>query len=60
MIATLGLEGERLTITGQFRPGDIRYAVADIAAAQTALGWTPRITLDDGIGALVEWAREAT
>lgn len=59
MIATLGLEGERLAITGEFRPGDVRYAVADIAAAQTALGWTPRKTLDDGIRALVAWARDA-
>jgi dTDP-L-rhamnose 4-epimerase len=60
MIAKLGLEGERLTISGQFRPGDIRYAVADIAAAQAALEWAPRIPLNEGIGALVEWAREAT
>lgn len=59
MIAKLGLEGDRLTITGQFRPGDVRYAVADITAAQAALGWAPEISLDHGIGALVDWARGA-
>lgn len=58
MIATLGLEGDRLQVTGQFRPGDIRYAVADISAAHAALGWTPQVTLAEGIGTLVAWARE--
>lgn len=60
MITTLGIEGERLTITGQFRSGDIRHGVANIEAAQTALGWTPRIKLDEGIGALVAWARDVS
>jgi dTDP-L-rhamnose 4-epimerase len=60
MIAVLGLEGERITITGQFRPGDIRYAVADISAAKTALGWAPRVNLSDGIRELVEWARKSS
>ncbi|MBI1293207.1 NAD-dependent epimerase/dehydratase family protein [bacterium] len=59
MIAALGLEGGRITITGQFRPGDIRYAVADISAAKTALGWAPQVNLSDGIRALVEWARKS-
>lgn len=58
MIQTLGVEDDRLQITGQFRPGDIRHAVADISAAEMTLGWTPHVTMRDGIGALVAWARD--
>ncbi|NIJ41641.1 dTDP-L-rhamnose 4-epimerase [Parvibaculum indicum] len=58
MIAELGLDKDRLKISGQFRPGDIRFAVADISAAERVLGWTPKVSLSDGIGALVNWARE--
>lgn len=58
MIDTLGLDSERLTITGQFRPGDVRSAVADISTAERVLGWTPQVSLRDGISALVNWARE--
>lgn len=58
MIDVLGLNGECLAITGQFRPGDIRFAVADISAAERALGWTPEVSLKDGLAALVAWARE--
>lgn len=58
MIEALGLFGEHLTISGQFRPGDVRFAVADISAAERVLGWTPKVSLSDGIGALVNWARE--
>ena len=58
MIDALGLNGECLAITGQFRPGDIRFAVADISAAERALGWTPKVSLKDGLATLVAWARE--
>lgn len=60
IIAELGLEGEPLKVTGQFRPGDIRHAVADISAAKTVLGWTPQVSLRDGIAELVDWARKTT
>jgi len=58
MINALGLDGERLTISGQFRPGDVRHAVADIALAKHALNWAPNITLNEGITSLVSWAQE--
>ncbi|MEG3089309.1 NAD-dependent epimerase/dehydratase family protein [Sphingomonas sp. PB4P5] len=57
MIDALGLSGNLITVTGQYRPGDVRFAVADISAAERVLGWTPQIGLGDGIRALVEWAR---
>ena len=60
MLETLGLDPGRLTITGQFRPGDIRHAVADISAASAQLGWSPQVGLRDGIGTLIDWARLST
>ena len=57
IIEIMGLEGPRTRITGQFRAGDIRYAVADISDAKKLLGWGPKVDLYQGIAELVEWAR---
>lgn len=59
MICKLGIEGDRFIVTGQFRPGDVRSAVANISTAKETLGWAPQITLSEGISELVSWAREA-
>ena len=56
MIDALSLDRKRFKVSGQFRPGDVRFAVADISAAERLLGWTPQISLSDGIRALIEWA----
>lgn len=56
MVEELGLGEDRITITGAFRPGDIRFAVADISAAVRLLGWRPQVSLRDGIRSLVDWA----
>ncbi|MFN3211443.1 MAG: NAD-dependent epimerase/dehydratase family protein, partial [Roseovarius sp.] len=58
MLQMFGRPGDDLTITGQFRPGDIRHAVADISAARKALDWSPRVTLRDGLQRLVDWSRQ--
>jgi dTDP-L-rhamnose 4-epimerase len=42
-------------VTGKFRAGDIRHCFANIARAQTLLGFTPEISFEDGIAELVEW-----
>jgi dTDP-L-rhamnose 4-epimerase len=44
-------------ITGDFRVGDIRHAVADIRRAEALLGWRPHVDFATGAAALVEWAR---
>jgi dTDP-L-rhamnose 4-epimerase len=48
----------RYRITGAYRPGDIRYAVADITRAQAALGWSPDTTLQQGLDTLVRWSQD--
>lgn len=35
------------------RPGELRYSIADISAAEKALGYAPRRTLADGLPAIV-------
>ncbi len=58
LLGLLGAPQDRYTITGAYRPGDIRYAVADITRARDALDWRPSKTLDQGLEALVAWSRE--
>lgn len=41
------------------QPGDMRCSAADIGKAQSLLGWTPRITLEDGIQQTLDWARNS-
>ena len=60
LISILGLDDDRIRISGKFRPGDIRHAVADISAARDALSWGPKVTLDEGLASLVQWARAST
>ena len=51
-----GKEGYR--ISGNFRAGDVRYAVADIALARDVLGWQPRTPFATGLQRFVDWAKE--
>lgn len=52
----LGRQGDVFRISGDFRVGDIRHAVADIRRARAELGWAPRMSFPDGLRALVNWA----
>lgn len=60
MLRVLGLPGDRVRVSGDYRPGDIRYAVADVSRAQDVLGWHARTSVDAGIEALLEWTRAST
>lgn len=51
----LGREGIEPEITGKYRVGDIRHCFADVARAEEALGFRPRVALDEGMGELAEW-----
>lgn len=44
-------------ILQQSRFGDIRHCFADISKAQALLGFEPSITLEEGLGELVDWIR---
>ncbi len=40
------------------RVGDVRDSQADIAKAEDVLGYTPRVSLEDGLRATLAWCRE--
>jgi dTDP-L-rhamnose 4-epimerase len=47
-------------ICGKYRVGDIRHCFADISLARRALGYQPRVTLEDGLFELAEWLASQT
>lgn len=44
-------------VFGPPRQGDLRFSEADILLAERALGYRPRIDLQEGLGITVEWFR---
>lgn len=48
----------RVERKGQFRMGDIRHCLADIAAARRDLGFAPRLRRRQGLADLAAWLRE--
>ncbi|MEX2574539.1 MAG: SDR family NAD(P)-dependent oxidoreductase [Balneolaceae bacterium] len=42
-------------ITGKYRAGDIRHCFGDISKAESVLGYTPRISLEEGMKELLDW-----
>ena len=42
-------------ITGKYRVGDIRHCFADVALARSMLGYTPEVSLEDGVLELADW-----
>jgi dTDP-L-rhamnose 4-epimerase len=57
LLQALDAPSDRLRISGDFRAGDVRYAVADILRAKERLAWQPRVSLEDGLRQLASWAR---
>lgn len=47
-----------ITISGNYRLGDIRHNYADISLARRLLGFEPRWSFSNGIGAFVKWVNE--
>ncbi|HEX5709297.1 MAG TPA: SDR family oxidoreductase [Pyrinomonadaceae bacterium] len=41
------------------RKGDVRHSRADTSAARAAFGFSPEVTLEDGLGEYMAWARTA-
>ncbi|MEM9572653.1 MAG: NAD-dependent epimerase/dehydratase family protein [Pseudomonadota bacterium] len=46
-------------VSGAFRPGDVRNAVANIDKAKQQLGWAPKVELEQGLSHLANWAKES-
>ncbi|UWF78175.1 NAD-dependent epimerase/dehydratase family protein [Microbacterium neungamense] len=44
-----------VTISGQYRLGDIRHNVADTTALREVLGFTPATTFEEGVMRFAEW-----
>ncbi|WP_254185219.1 NAD-dependent epimerase/dehydratase family protein [Nocardioides panacis] len=42
-------------VTGQFRDGDVRHASCLVDATREELGWTPQVTMAEGVALLQEW-----
>ncbi len=55
--AATGFDGEVVWDTIPKRPLDINVLIGSCAKAQETLGWTPRITLADGLARTVEYWR---
>jgi dTDP-L-rhamnose 4-epimerase len=45
---------------GKYRVGDVRHCFADVSRARQALGYTPTVTLEDGLAELADWLRDQT
>lgn len=45
-------------LVGKYREGDIRHCVADIAKARNLLNYEPKVNLEEGLTALLEWVKD--
>jgi dTDP-L-rhamnose 4-epimerase len=57
MFRALGKEPQ-IKVSGRYRSGDIRHAVAAISRLEQQLGFVPRTSFADGLQSFVDWARE--
>ncbi|HET6913421.1 MAG TPA: NAD-dependent epimerase/dehydratase family protein [Rhodanobacteraceae bacterium] len=55
MAQALAIEDLPAQITRKVRVGDIRHCFADISLAEKLLGYTPQVSLTEGLGELVDW-----
>lgn len=52
-----GAPRDAVVVTGEYRLGDVRHAVADPSAARHLLGLSDTVPFDDGLDALADWVR---
>lgn len=55
LLVASGCQGA-VRVTGQFRLGDIRHCYADLAIARRLLGYSPKVSLPDGLARFCRWA----
>lgn len=56
-IRTVTGSRSEIAVGGQFRVGDIRFALADISRAQSAFGYEPMVGFGDGLKRLLPWVQ---
>jgi dTDP-L-rhamnose 4-epimerase len=49
--------GMRPVISGQYRLGDVRHALADLTEIRSRLGFEPAISLPEGLDRFAEWVK---
>lgn len=55
-LVSIAKNDTQIQITGEFRVGDIRHGFADISNAEEVLGFSPEISLNDGLKLFCDWA----
>jgi dTDP-L-rhamnose 4-epimerase len=50
-------EPSTLVVSGQYRLGDIRHNFADVSVIGQALGFSPKVSLEDGMARFARWVR---
>lgn len=53
VLRAMGKDAGNLWISGKYRPGDVRHAVADISQAADKLGWQPETGFSAGLDQLI-------
>ena len=56
LINAIAPDSGKYYISGDYRDGDIRHAIADISLAIKILGWKPKVNLETGLGELAKWS----
>ncbi len=59
-IRAIGTDDLEPEITGRYRTGDIRHCFADISRAREVLGWSPKVTMEEGLQDLAAWLEGQT
>lgn len=47
----------QVTVSGQYRAGDIRHNLADLGKVSRLLGFQPRVSFEQGLQRFVDWVR---
>lgn len=50
----------QIAITGAFREGDVRHNFADMTKIRTAIGYSPRFGVNEGLDGFLTWVEEQT
>ena len=55
LLSELGKDPDNYRVSGDFRAGDVRYAVADVSKAEEKLDWKAKTGFDEGMHEIAQW-----